>query len=452
MMKPTVAIVGRPNVGKSTLFNRLTGKRHALVDDTPGVTRDRREGEGRLGHLEFRVIDTAGFEEATGDTLPARMRAQTERAIADADVCLFLIDARAGLTALDQNFAELLRRSGQPVVLIANKCEGRAADPGLMEAYALGLGEPVALSAEHGEGFGDLAAALGAALPPPEEMGEAEVAEGAEAGEEVRIAIVGRPNVGKSTLINTLLGEDRLLTGPEAGITRDSISVSWDWRGRHVKLFDTAGMRRRARVVGKLEKLSVSDTVRAIRFADVVIILMEAEAAFEKQDLQIADLVIREGRACVIGLNKWDVVEDRQAKLADLLETAERLLPQIRGVPVVPVSGAQGTGLDKLLAAAFSAYDIWNRRVPTSALNDWLADALERHPPPAVSGRRIRIRYITQVKARPPTFAAFSSRPAQLPESYVRYLVNGIRGAFDMPGTPIRLFLRKQKNPYARGQ
>ncbi|MFP4002916.1 MAG: ribosome biogenesis GTPase Der [Alphaproteobacteria bacterium] len=448
-MKPAVAIVGRPNVGKSTLFNRLTGKRHALVDDTPGVTRDRREGEGRLGHLEFRLIDTAGFEEAAGDTLPARMRAQTERAIEDADVCLFLIDARAGVTALDENFAELLRRSGRPVVLIANKCEGRAADPGLMEAYALGLGEPVALSAEHGEGLGDLAAALEAALPPPGEAA-AEEAEDAEAAEgEVRIAIVGRPNVGKSTLINTLLGEERLLTGPEAGITRDSISVSWAWRGRSVKLFDTAGMRRRARVTGKLEKLSVSDTVRAIRFAEVVIILMDADMAFEKQDLQIADLVIREGRAPVIGLNKWDMIEDRQAKLAELREKAERLLPQVRGAHVVPVSGEQGTGLQTLLEAAFKAYDVWNRRVPTSALNDWLTEAVERHPPPAVRGRRIRIRYITQVKARPPSFAAFCSRPKDLPDAYTRYLVNGIRDAFDMPGTPIRLFLRKQKNPYA---
>ncbi|MFW6027700.1 MAG: ribosome biogenesis GTPase Der [bacterium] len=446
-MIPTVAIVGRPNVGKSTLFNRLTGKRHALVDDTPGVTRDRREGEGRLGHLRFRIIDTAGFEETRGGSLPARMRAQTERAIAEAAVCLFMIDARAGVTALDQSFADLLRRSGRPVILIANKCEGRAADSGLMEAWALGLGEPVALSAEHGEGLGDLAAALEAALPPAEEWAEEEAEEAAEG--EVRIAIVGRPNVGKSTLINTLLGEERLLTGPEAGITRDSISVTWAWRGRTVKLFDTAGMRRRARVVEKLEKLSVSDTVRAIRFAEVVTILMEAESAFEKQDLQIADLVIREGRALVIGLNKWDQVEDRQAKLAELREKAERLLPQVRGVAVVPVSGEQGTGLDKLLSAAFSAYEIWNRRVPTSALNDWLAAALERHPPPAVRGRRVRIRYMTQVKSRPPSFAAFSSRPAALPESYTRYLVNGIRDAFDMPGTPIRLFFRKPKNPYA---
>lgn len=446
-MKPTVTIVGRPNVGKSTLFNRLTGKRHALVDDTPGVTRDRREGEGRLGHLEFRVIDTAGFEEAAGDTLPARMRAQTEKAIAEADVCLFLVDARAGITALDESFAALLRRSGRPVLLVANKCEGRAADAGFVEAWALGLGEPVALSAEHGEGLGDLAAALGAVLPA--EHAEIPGAEAAAAPEILHIAVVGRPNVGKSTLINTLLGEERLLTGPEAGITRDAISVSWNWRGRSVKLFDTAGLRRRARVVEKLEKLSVSDTLRAIRFADVVIILMEADAAFEKQDLQIADLVIREGRAPVIGLNKWDRVAEPQRQLADLREKAERLLPQVRGVPVVPVSGAQGTGLDRLLEAAFSAYEVWNRRVPTASLNDWLAAALERHPPPAVRGRHIRIRYITQVKARPPTFAAFTPRPAGLPESYTRYLVNSIREAFDMPGVPIRLMLRKPKNPFA---
>lgn len=451
-MKPTVAIVGRPNVGKSTLFNRLTGKRHALVDNTPGVTRDRRQGDGRLGHLHFTVIDTAGFEEAVGDSLPARMRAQTDAAIAEADICLLMVDARAGVTALDRNFADILRRSGRPVVLIANKCEGRAADAGLMEAYALGLGEPVALSAEHGEGLGDLAAAMAAALPALAEE-EAQTDEREDAGAEedgpLRIAIVGRPNVGKSTLINTLLGEERLLTGPEAGITRDSISVTWNWQGREVKLFDTAGLRRRARVVEKLEKLSVSDTLRAIRFAEVVIILMDEDAAFEKQDLQIADLVIREGRAPVIGLNKWDRVEDPQARLAELREKAGRLLPQIRGVPVVPISGEQGTGLDNLLEAAFSLYEVWNRRVPTSALNEWLADAVERHPPPAIRGRHIRIRYITQVKTRPPTFAAFSSRPAQLPESYTRYLVNGIREAFDMPGVPIRLFLRKQKNPYA---
>lgn len=446
-MTPKLAIVGRPNVGKSTLFNRLIGRRHALVDDTPGVTRDWREGEARLGHLRFRVIDTAGFEDVSGDSLPARTRVQTEAAIAESDVCLLLIDARAGVMPLDRAFADLLRRSGARVVLAANKCESRAADAGFMEAYELGLGEPIALSAEHGEGLGDLAAVLELAFAEAAEADD-QVAEEESGTGRLRIAIAGRPNTGKSTLVNTLVGRERLLTGPEAGITRDAIAIDWSWRGRMMRLIDTAGMRRKARVSGKLEKLSVSETMRAIRLAEVVVVLFDATSAFEKQDLQIADLVIREGRALVIGLNKWDLVADHDATLRDLREKAKRLLPQVRGVPVVPVSGAHGTGLDSLLEAVMGTHEIWNRRVPTAVLNEWLRTALERHPPPAVRGRRVQIRYITQVKTRPPTFAAFSGRPAELPDSYVRYLVNGLRDAFELPGVPIRLHLRKQKNPY----
>ncbi len=470
---PRVAIVGRPNVGKSTLFNRFVGKKLALVDDMPGVTRDRREGDARLGALTFTAIDTAGLEDAPDGSLEARMRAQTEAAISEADVILFMIDARAGVTPLDARFGDLLRKARSPVILLANKCEGSASDPGLYDAYSLGLGEPVAISAEHGEGLGDLFAAMENALRPILEEALAEEARRAYAAEQgetlesaggedadgeedyrlgpdrpLRLAVCGRPNAGKSTLINTMLGEERLLTGPEAGITRDSISVPWAWDGRPVNLFDTAGMRRRARVTGKLEKLSVSDTLRAIRFAEVVVLLVDATMPFEKQDLSIADLVIREGRGLVIGFNKWDLVEDRQEARKAAMEQVDRLLPQVRGVPLVPMSGEQGAGIPRLMASAFDVYDIWNRRVTTSALNRWLEGALERHPPPAVGGRRVRIRYMTQVKARPPSFAAFTSKPDEMPEAYTRYLVNGIRETFDIPAVPIRLFWRKRKNPF----
>ncbi|MEX0853482.1 MAG: ribosome biogenesis GTPase Der [Bauldia sp.] len=443
-MPSRVAIVGRPNVGKSTLFNRLVGRRLALVDDLPGVTRDWREGEARLGGLGFTAIDTAGLDEAAPDTLAARMSAQTEAAVRSADASLFLVDARAGVTPLDRHFAELLRRTGKPVVLVANKAESAAAAAGVVDAFGLGLGEPVAISAEHGEGMADLVVALADLLPAAEAPAEEE---GAEAP--LRIAVVGRPNVGKSTLINRIVGAERLLTGPEAGITRDAIAVDWTWRDRRFRLFDTAGLRRKARVVGKLERLAVGDALSAIRFAEVVVLLVDVGQPFDKQDLQIADLVEREGRAIVIALAKWDVVTDRQARLALLTEQSRRLLPQIAGATLVPVSGLTGEGVDRLIEAVAEAHAVWNRRIPTAALNRWLADAVERHPPPAVSGRRIRLRYLTQPKARPPTFVAFSSRPEALPAAYRRYLVNALRQDFDLPGVPVRLMLRKGENPYA---
>ncbi len=449
-MAGTVAIIGRPNVGKSTLFNRLVGKKLALVDDRPGVTRDRREGEARLGDLTFNIVDTAGLEEADEASLAGRMRAQTEAAIADADVILFVVDVRAGLTPTDRAFADVVRRSGKPVVLLANKAEGGKGIEGAYEAFGLGLGDPVPISAEHGEGLGELYDALEALLPREPEEDEDE-AETEAADRPVRVAIVGRPNAGKSTLVNRMLGEERLLTGPEAGITRDTISLDWDWRGRRVKLFDTAGMRKRARIDDKLEKLSVADGLRAVRFADVVVVLLDATIPFEKQDLTIVDLVEREGRALVIGLNKWDLVADRPGLLKVLKEEASRLLAQVKGVPVVPLSGLAGEGVDALMKAVFAAHDVWNRRVSTSQLNRWLGDMLESHPPPAVAGRRIKIRYMTQVKARPPHFAIFGNQLQELPKSYTRYLVNGLREAFDLPGVPIRLSLRTGKNPYEKG-
>jgi len=460
-----VAIVGRPNVGKSTLFNRLVGRRIAIVDDTPGVTRDRRVHAARLLDLRFDVIDTAGFEEAAPPTLAGRMRAQTETAIREADVVLFMIDARAGLVPDDQAFAEVVRRTGKPVVLVANKTDVRSAEAGVLEAFSLGLGDPVAISAEHGQGMVELRDAIAEAagdLAEPEE--EVEGGGAALVGDDIdpdaegpaydptkpmRIAVVGRPNVGKSTLVNALIGEDRMLTGPEAGITRDSISVDWTWRGRQIKLFDTAGMRRKARVQEKLEKLSVGETLRAIRFAEVVIVLFDATMPFEKQDLQIADLIIREGRAPVIAFNKWDLIENRQEKLAELREKTERLLPQARGVRAVPISAETGRGLDQLMEAAVGAHAVWNRRVPTGPLNRWLEQAATQHPPPAVAGRRLKIKYMTQVKTRPPGFVLSCSRPEAMPQSYVRYLVNGLRETFDIQGVPIRVSLRTSENPYA---
>jgi len=454
-MTPTVVIAGRPNVGKSTLFNRLAGRRLALVDDTPGVTRDRREAEGRLAELRFRVVDTAGLDTAPAGSLADRMRRQTETAIGDADICLFVIDARAGVTAQDRQFAEIARRSGKPVLLIANKSEASAGEAGRLEAYELGLGEPIALSAAHGEGLDELYEALRPLIGVPEDESGAEADEEIEEQEEappdrpLRLAIVGRPNAGKSTLINTLIGSDRLLTGPEAGITRDAIAVDWEWQGRKVTLWDTAGMRRRARVVDKLEKLSVGDALRAIRFAEVVVLLVDATQPLEKQDLQIAHMVAEEGRGLVIAVNKWDLVDEPGRQLRDIKEEVQSQLSQVAGVAIVAMSALSGRGVDKLMPAVFETFKIWNRRVPTAKLNRWLEEQVERHPPPAPGGRRIKLRYMTQANARPPSFVLFSSSAAELPESYLRYLVNGLREAFDLWGTPIRMHLRKARNPYA---
>lgn len=452
------AIVGRPNVGKSTLFNRLVGKRLALVDDQPGVTRDRREGDARLGGLFFVAIDTPGLEEAPEDALEGRMRRQAERAIEDATACLFLIDARAGVTPLDKSFGSLLRASGKPVILLANKAEGAAGEAGALDAWSLGLGGPIAISAEHGEGMGELREALEKFFPPTDEEEGATTDPSEEDGwddplKPLRIAVVGRPNAGKSTLVNRIIGEDRLLTGPEAGITRDAISVEWTWKAETrdwpVKLFDTAGMRKKAKVQSKLEKLSVADALRAVQFAEVVVLVVDALAPFEKQDLQIADLVIREGRALVIAVNKWDAVEDRDAVSRSIKEMAAESLPQAADAPIVFLSGLTGRNIEKLMPAVVSAYVDWNARVKTPDLNDWLRGATERHPPPAVSGRRIKLRYIAQTKSRPPTFVAQCTNAPDLPASYKRYLVNGIREAFDIKAAPIRLILRRPDNPYA---
>ena len=464
-----VAIIGRPNVGKSTLFNRLAGRKLALVDDTPGVTRDRRVHPAKLYDLAFEVIDTAGFEDAPAASLPGRMRAQTEIAIDEADLIFFLVDAKAGLMPDDRTFAEVVRRSGKPVVLVANKAEARGSQGGFLESWELGLGEPVPISAEHGQGLPDLREAIIAALGEARALGEDDEAEGEAVsevliGEDIvdpdaepaydetkplRIAVVGRPNAGKSTIINALIGEERLLTGPEAGITRDSISVDWDWKGRRIKLFDTAGMRRKAKVQEKLEKLSVADGLRAVRFAEVVIVVLDATIPFEKQDLQIADLIVREGRAPVIAFNKWDLIDEPQRVLAELREKTERLLPQVRGIQAVPVSAETGRGLDRLMEAIVRTHRVWNSRVSTGKLNRWLEGILAHHPPPAVAGRRLKIKYVTQAKTRPPGFVVSCSRPDAVPQSYLRYLTNNLRDAFGMAGVPIRMALRTSENPFA---
>jgi len=468
-MSFTLAIVGRPNVGKSTLFNRLVGKRLALVDDQPGVTRDLREGAARLADLRFTVIDTAGLEEVTDDSLQGRMRRLTERAVDMADICLFMVDARVGITPSDLVFADILRKRSAHVILAANKAEGKAADAGVIEAYSLGLGEPIRLSAEHGEGLNDLYTQLmpladAYAEKARDDAPEVDVDVDEEDEDEVRVptrsrplqvAVVGRPNAGKSTLINQILKEDRLLTGPEAGITRDAISLTTEWAGPDgdpvpMRIFDTAGMRKKAKVQEKLEKLSVSDGLRAVKFAEVVVVLLDAEIPFEQQDLRIADLAEREGRAVVVAVNKWDIEEDRQAKLKELKESFERLLPQLRGAPLITVSAKTGRGLDRLHQAIMRAYEMWNRRVSTAQLNRWLSGMLEAHPPPAPQGKRIKLRYMTQAKTRPPGFVVMCSHPDKVPDSYSRYLVNGLRLDFDMPGTPIRLWMRGQSdaNPY----
>jgi GTP-binding protein len=453
-MLPSVAIVGRPNVGKSTLFNRLVGQRLALVDDTPGVTRDRREGEGKLGDLQFRIFDTAGFEEAGAESLAGRMRAQTESAISDADAVLFLIDARAGLLPDDKVFAQIVRKSGKPAVVVANKSEGKAGAAGALEAYALGLGDPVNISAEHGEGLSELYDALRELLPEEEERDEDEAEESGEPSEKpadtIRVAVVGRPNAGKSTLINKLIGEDRLVTGPEPGITRDSIEVKFEYGGRKFEILDTAGMRKRAKVQEKLEKLSVGDSLRAIRFAEVVVLLMDATMPFEEQDLRIADLVMREGRGLVIGMNKRDLAAPEMTMGKTLREEADHWLPQAKGMPIIALSGMHGDNLDKLMKAVVETYEVWNKRVSTSVINRFLERALSMNPPPAVSGARIKLRYMTQAKARPPSFVLFGTRIDALPESYMRYLVNGVREAFEMPGVPIRFTFRAPENPFKK--
>ncbi len=465
-MSFTLAIVGRPNVGKSTLFNRLVGRKLALVDDQPGVTRDLREGDAKLFDLRFTVIDTAGLEEVTDDSLQGRMRRLTERAVEMADVSLFLIDGRIGVTPSDETFADILRKKGARVILGVNKAEGKAGDSGALEGWSLGLGEPVRLSAEHGEGMDDLYRLLKPlegefAERHAENTPETEVDVEDDTGDDdhswapsdnkpLQMAVIGRPNAGKSTLINKILGYDRLLTGPEAGITRDAISVRAEWMGTPIRVFDTAGMRKKAKVVEKLEKLSVSDGLRAVRFAEVVVVLLDVEISFEVQDLRIADFAETEGRAVVVAINKWDLEGEKQEKLAELKEMFERLLPQLRGAPLITVSGKTGRGLDRLHDAVLKVHEVWNRRIPTARLNSWLAAMVEAHPPPAPGGRRIKLRYMTQVKTRPPGFIVMCSHPEDMPESYKRYLVNGLRDHFDLPGVPIRVTFRSQgdKNPF----
>jgi GTPase len=457
---PIVAIIGRPNVGKSTLFNRLTASRAALVSDMPGLTRDRREGVADLGGPLITLVDTAGLEEAAPGSIAARMRQQTEKAIEDAALVLFVVDARSGVTPTDTAFARLVRNSGRPIILVANKAEGKQGTEGFYDAFSLGFGAPLAISAEHGEGIGDLIVDIGAALGlkfpvwkrKGRNSGDDEEESGGPVVEEktrpIRVAIVGRPNAGKSTLVNAILGEERMITGPEPGLTRDSVSSDIEYKGRKIRLFDTAGLRRKVRITEAAEKLSASDAVRAIRFAEVVVLLIDAECPFEKQDLTIGSMVADEGRALVLAVNKWDLVENKQKALKELRETVADSLAQVPGVSLVTLSARAETGIDQLMAAVAKTHETWNRRVPTNALNRWLAEALSRHSPPAVSGRRIKIRYMTQASTRPPTFVAFCQRAEALPNSYVKYLTNSLRQAFDLPGVPIRFNMRTGDNPF----
>ncbi len=448
---PIIAIIGRPNVGKSTLFNRLTGGRTALVSDMPGLTRDRREGEADLAGNPVTIVDTAGLEQAKRGSIAERMRQQSETALAASDLVLFVVDAREGITSDDKSFAKLVRSSGRPIVLVANKSESRAAEEGFYAAFELGFGEPVAISAEHGEGLADLEAEMLSALGlKPKYKTDAEAEAAPATSKPIRVAVVGRPNAGKSTLVNALLGEDRMITGPEPGLTRDSVPSDLEWHGRKVRLFDTAGLRRKAKISETAEKLSASDAIRAIRFAEVVVLLIDAERPLEHQDLTIGDLVTEEGRALVIAINKWDLVEEKQKMLKELREALGERLAQVQGVALVPLSALSGRGVEKLSKAVLETYDLWNRRVSTPDLNRWLQEAMARHSPPAVGGRRIKLRYITQPSARPPTFVAFCSRPADLPKSYIRYLTNSLRDAFKLPGVPLRFNLRKGENPFAK--
>ena len=443
----TVTILGRPNVGKSTLFNRLVGRKTALVDDQPGVTRDRREGMASIGDMKFRIFDTAGLDGAKKESLEARMSEQSVTAAREADLVFFVIDARVGITPIDRMFAEKIRKFGRPVRVIANKAEARMADAGVMESYSLGFGEPIAISAEHGEGIEGIYDAVAELLPEIEDA-SVEETEDEELARPLRLAIIGQPNAGKSTLVNTMLGEERMLTGPEAGITRDAIATDWSWQGREIKLWDTAGIRRKSRVTGKIEKLAVSDALRAIRFADCVVVLIDASLVIERQDLALSDLVATEGRAVVLALSKWDLVEDKQKKLAEVHSELEDVLPEIRGVPVVTLSSKQERGVDKLMKAVFEAVDRWSARITTSQLNRWLEAALSKNPPPAPSGRRIKVRYATQASSRPPTFAVFGNQLSKMPDSYKRYLMNTLRKDFDLAGVPIRFSLRGGKNPF----
>ncbi|WP_424135822.1 ribosome biogenesis GTPase Der [Roseomonas chloroacetimidivorans] len=447
-MLPRIAVMGRPNVGKSTLFNRLAGRRIAIVDDTPGVTRDRKETVARIGGRDVLLIDTAGLEEAAPDTIPGRMRASSEAALRAADLVLFVVDVRTGLTPADRSFAQWLRRHGKPVLLLANKAEGRQGAANALEAYELGLGAPLLVSAEHGDGMGELHDEIRAALPPEPEEEEED-----DPNRPLRLAIVGRPNAGKSTLLNALLGEERMITGPEPGLTRDSVAVQWtDETGKPVRLVDTAGLRRRARITQALEQMSTAATIAALKECEVAVLVVDAVQGMDEQDLRIARLAEREGRAVVIAFNKWDAVEDRNAARRRLEDVLMASLAQLKGVFVVPMSAATGRGVEKLMPTVREAYEVWNRRAPTGALNRWFEGALERHAPPLVNGKRLKLRYVTMPKARPPTLVVFGTRAEQMPEDYRRYLVNSFREAFDMPGVPIRLNARGTENPYAEAE